>query len=153
MYELTKQIHKLLPQVCAKNNIEKIKIEGPWHIHPQRGLFLATEIMEVMGKKNWQRFLDECYLAIQEKEIRQILIGLQEVLKNENYIINKKHTISADFDDNIINIKAAKYQVIIELENYKLYKKWCCGFPTSLFDREPETVLQELADILKDLLK
>ena len=153
-YNLTQKIHELLPKINQKFGL-KVEVIGNWQNHPQKGLFLATEKMEVMGKENWQKFLDECCLAIQADQIRQILVGLQEVLtKKTKFIkIDYQNAISASFEGDEINIKTSKYDIILESEAETLYKKWCYVFPTSLFDSEPEKVLTELVEILQNLLK
>jgi hypothetical protein len=125
-YNLTQKIHELLPKINQKFGL-KVEVIGNWQNHPQKGLFLATEKMEVMGKENWQKFLDECCLAIQAPQLRQILVSLQDVL----------------------GIKADKF----EKKNLCLTHDLNGRLILPLFDQDPETVLTELVEILENLLK
>ena len=125
-YNLTQKIHELLPKINQKFGL-KVEVIGNWQNHPQKGLFLATEKMEVMGKENWQKFLDECCLAIQAPQLRQILVSLQDVL----------------------GIKADKF----EKKNLCLTHDLNGRLILPLFDQDPETVLTELVEILQNLLK
>lgn len=126
LYTTTAKIHELLPKINQKFGL-KVEVIGNWQNHPQKGLFLATEKMEVMGKENWQKFLDECCLAIQAPQIRQILVSLQDVL----------------------GIKADKF----EKKNLCLTHDLNGRLILPLFDQDPETVLTELVEILENLLK
>lgn len=133
-YELTKQIHKLLPQIgkeievknsewyfteLFKNNkIEKITYG---HKHPD-------VYYEVIVKSNVKSFdISKDLPAIQAPQIRQILVALQEVL---GLGYTQPHKTKAQ----------------------ALCQRWLDGLHP-LFHREPETVLQELVEVLEKVLE
>lgn len=167
LYNLTQKIHEILPKINQKFGL-KIEIIGNWQIHPQKGLFLVTEKMEVMDKENWQKFLDECCLAIQSPQIHQILVSLQDVFGENPEILIFKKQIEKDNNQvkqlenknewaKVYKTHKEGLEIILNLtpqsQAEAFYKRWCYGFPTSLFDQDPILVLTELVEILENLLK
>ena len=161
MYELTKEIHELLTQVCTKNNIEQIEIGSDYYLLPD-----DCEPRISAGGDSFDKEIS----AIQEPQLRQILVGLQVVLGKDK----GKHSVSIkkiDLTQNgnfifVYDYESGDYQsnsgdyfrIDILYDNKKntqaeaFCQKWLDGLKP-LFDREPITVLTELRDILKDLLK
>lgn len=130
MYELTKQIHELLPQVKAN-----AKSLGFWdelnfdNIESDCDYFISYNLpVKIVHYSNWC----EGYIkAIQAPQIRQIL-----------------HTIDVFIEYKVDSSAWPYYQRSAS----EFCRKWVDGL-TPLFDTNPEQVLTELRDILKDLLK
>src|SRR5574343_1416583 len=138
-YQLTAKIHELLPQINQKYGL---KIEVKPASYQYKG-------NNEDGSNKYEPIYD-----IGEKQIQQILVGLSEVLgENPEYI--KPSFDYWIFDDEITDehrlyayqqgLKAGKNSTKSQAED--LYKKWCYGFPSSLFDQDPEMVLTELVEI------
>jgi hypothetical protein len=134
LYNLTQQIHILAQEKAKKHGLELV-IEGNWFLHPRTGPFLSTEKMEPLQPKDWQEFMDECLLAIQADQIRQILVVFKDVLgKTQKLSLTPKSRVKA-LDDKWLGASED------EQGNYQL----------PLFTQEPETVLTELLEILKSI--
>ena len=191
LYTLTKKIHELLPQVKAKYGL---KFEVEFKKIPTN--FLICKFCEHSAEKECFKinltgfgFCPNCkkegdFIAkdfdyqycfeIKEPQIRQILVGLSEVLgENPEYIAecikwrNQREKI-----DNIQKWMREKdefckmYQLDAKIESLPksqdeaLDDKWLRPVEEngkytgqSLFNREPVTVLHELVEILENLLE
>jgi hypothetical protein len=139
-YQLTRKIYRNLQKVCEKyDEIEwMLKIENE---------FFYFEKFKKGGNSSF--FVDYylsknscavCFPAIQEKQIRQILVHLQEVLGE-----NPEYQFIELADEN------KKYK-FIKSQAEALCQKWLDGL-TPLFDTDPISVLTELNEILQSLLK
>lgn len=94
-------------------------------------------------------------------QIRQILIGLKKVL-GENPEYKQDRWLLDNLNKRYENKELTEYSLIACLKSSvektpksqaeALCQKWLDGLEP-LFDREPETVLQELIEILENLLK
>ena len=169
LHHTTAKIHELLPQVKAKYGL-KFEVESEYYydtVSKDNPLRHKTEILLV-----WKMSLDRKQLgrkrfipAIQFPQIRQILIGLQGVLgENLNYHSKRLE----NYDEFLQNFKqnkpiTAEYTLIKnksvpQSKSQDLDDKWLRpaekdGKYTgqSLFNREPETVLTELIQILQSI--
>jgi hypothetical protein len=171
LYELTKEIHELLPQVKAKYNLEfDIESDKYYYLagvkYPEEIKYVGlcnkydstTEFdITIFGRSGLLDKIRELPF-IEVPQIRQILVGLQEVLgKMENYeqLKWKNENKQSEIKDGVVFLIALNHLPKTKAES--LWQKWLKpdfkNNGLSLFDREPETVLQELVDILKDLLK
>jgi hypothetical protein len=151
LYNLTAQIHQNLQKVCEKYGLEKLEIESDYILLPDDcgprifigGASLRNEIP-----------------AIQSPQIRQILLAFKEVLgENPNFkllenaikenqlLCNNKYTGLITVSDIFLldgGLPIPKSQA------EALCQKWLDSL-TPMFDREPETVLTELLELLEIL--
>lgn len=141
IYSLTQKIHSLIPQINQKYGLEiKIKSESNYYYDTiAKGNPITHQIEIVylrcisldriqLGRK---RFISQ----IQASQIRQILVVLERILAKpyiecDHRIIYEGKIITADL----------------------LCQKWLDGI-NPLTELEPETVLQELVEVLENLLK
>lgn len=164
-HQLTAKIHQLLPQVCAKNNIKQIEVEFDFVLSPEGKKIPKWEIVKDITIQNKQDYIP----AIEEPQIRQTLVGLQEVLgENPEYTEEQKHwerLMDGDPDedeesmlyegtDNCpwCNIEYCTANKHPKTQAEALCQRWLDGL-NPLFDREPLTVLQEWEELLLNLLK
>jgi len=162
LYTTTARIHELLPQINQKYGL-KIEVTGAYVITFNDEILHKYQIP--FDEKGHCELID-FEIAIQAPQIRQILFGLKEVLgEDENNPFNSYIHNGQSFNTLISSAKnygspfSAK-----ELDEFKAFsdkfeskaeaicQKWLDGL-NPLFDREPETVLQELVEILQNLLK
>lgn len=193
-YQLCQKILANIPKLNQKYGLS-IEVESEKNYYeyfgfvdeelfaPEPRIYHRKEIVE-LSAKNKETYLelisDKSVIIgkllcpeITEKQIRQILVGLQEVLgENPNWRSSK--TLGVDLADAIDDIITERNHsrfgndmftirqfgtiYAIGMGEYPsqaetLYKKWCYGFPTSLFDANPILVLTELVEILENLLK
>lgn len=138
LYNLTKSIHNEVERINPKLGLE-IEIESDYFLidyeNGEIGKFGESEI-KIIAQKFESLGAGKCeYIpAIQAPQIRQILVGLKEVLKTEI----KYDSMFGDMW--ITNPNTAN----------NLCQKWLDGLEP-LFDREPENVLNELLEILKNI--
>lgn len=165
LYTLTARIHKLLPQVNQKYGLE-IEVESDFAWFSKNGVYkIHHKQYGLLVLVNHENVKLEC-LAIQATQIRQILVGLQDVLgvnpeyieecgkwREQREIINNIKDFMREKDEfcKMYGIDA-KLQTITKSQAEALCQKWLDGLEP-LFDREPETVLQELIEVLENLLK
>jgi hypothetical protein len=123
LYTLTKNLHTLIQEKAKKHGLE-VEIESDY-------IFFNAQRSE---KPNWQigiyiggEMTRQPVFAIQAPQIRAILLAFEEVLG------------SIPFAPLRLNTKAKA-----------LCSKWLDGL-IPLIDREPETVLTELLEILKSI--
>ncbi len=154
---LTQKIHELLLQVKAKYGLE-FKVDL---LQYEEG---CQAFSDICGQKENGKFIcvycqrwggqdREVPVALNKMppQIRQILVGLQGVLG-----INPDFNHTTDFyyysnSEDVYELGFQEGQVKLKLAQ-ALCQRWLDGLEP-LFDREPETVLQELVKILEDLLK
>ena len=117
LYTTTATIHQLLPQIKDKYGLKEINLFNDYYIDTEGKL---TSKYAMFDQEN-----DKRLYAIQADQIRQILIGLKEVL--------------------------GRYMVLHYCQKWLNYKIWNDDVDT-LFNRKPETVLKELIQILKKLI-
>lgn len=141
LYTTTARILELLPQVCAKYGLE-FEVEFYFVLSPEGKKIAKWEIVKDITIQNKQDYIP----AIEEPQIRQILVGLFGVWE----ATQKNHQAKAENPS-------------FKNRAEELERRWLC-FRTDLvdstyitypplFDREPETVLTELITILENLLK
>lgn len=131
-YQLCQKIHQLLPQINQKYGLE-IEVESEYFIaKPIKGIGADKEKKFELVSADYIDYKEEEYSyewekipAIQEPQIRQILVGLQEVIRQNPNLY-----------------PAVSY-----------WADWMHGFPTCRFDTDPILVLTELLEILENLLK
>jgi len=135
IYEITKSIHSEIERLKQKLGLE-IEIESDKKISARDILFYRFETdISKFEQENSVWF-------IQPPQIRQILVGLQEVL-GEN---PEWREANNSFIESSVNI----LHYFPQSQAQALCNKWIDGL-NPLFDREPETVLIELLKILKIL--
>jgi len=122
LYNLTQQINKVIQEKAQKHGLE-IEI-GSNFLLLNDGELQHEYQYKHFNNHNGQIVRPLCVLAIEAPQIRQILIVLEDVLNQfpKPYWVNSEN----------------------------LCQKWLDGLHP-LFDREPETVLAELLNILKSL--
>lgn len=149
LYNLTKQIYKLLPKINQKYGL-KIEIESDFYLHNNpkadsyKQVFYKTNLPIYLETTKEQVIKKWMSPIIQALQIRQILVGLQDVL-GEN----------PEFVEALKRNEMSHYSLWVpeaETQSEVFCQKWLDGL-NPLFDREPETVLQELIDMLDNLLK
>jgi hypothetical protein len=112
-YQLTREIHEQIDYLAEQKGIF-IKIESNYEwIIQSDGVFNS-----LYNDNHSSSYL----IAIQEKEIKQILVALKDIL-------GEKPTNTA----------------------ISYWCDWCCGFPQSEFETNPDQVLTELLEILKSI--
>jgi hypothetical protein len=145
LYTLTARTHELLPQVKAKYGL-KFEVEPTAGYITERGdIVYAT----MHGIKSAPK--------IEEKQIRQILVGLQKVFeKNPDY--DKRYNDFYDIIDDGISTSEdihnflELFQLPLESQAEALCQKWL-GSLTPMFDTNPTGVLEEMVEVLENLLK
>jgi len=156
-YELTKQIHAILPLIAEKYGKEIVltgdfvwlKKDGQYKIHHKQYSAVLLMVEKEIKIKS---------LAIQAPQIRQILLALQDEL-GKNPEIHKKDVMlkqisETDFSD---YRKGIEMGLATHAKNnlpwyYSevLCHKWLDGL-NPLFDSEPITVLTEFLEVLENL--
>jgi hypothetical protein len=130
IYNLTATIHTLAQEKAKKHGLE-LEIESDFFWETENNtIFIPNDIQDNQG-----------YLCsvIEVPQIRQILLAFKDILGD-----NPEYTKYS---------KSAQFHYFLTLQkNYAeaLCHKWLDGL-NPLFAREPETVLQELIQILKNL--
>lgn len=154
-YTTTARILELLPQVCTKNNIEQIQIKSEYVIKNNGEICHNAEFINGGIEK-------DLITRIYEPQIRQILVGLQEVLGRN--ILFDRNLSSSSYDlleyEAVCDLSEHPYafdlkKALVEPPHFQaeaLCSRWLDGL-TPLFDSEPEKVLQELVELLENLLK
>jgi len=165
LYQLTKKIHELLPQVIAKYGLMEFEIESDyWYHTPKKSdfknrIFHYSEIPNHFYNFETKHLKDYFIPAIQHLQIRQILFVLSRVLGENPELLkinngafgdcrleySDNHYLIVDYCDDIREIGYIEYAEA-------LCQKWLGGLKP-LFNRESKTVLQELVEILENLLK
>jgi hypothetical protein len=178
-YQLTKKIYELLPQVKDKYGLE-FEIESDyWYHTPKKSdfknrIFHYSEISNHFYNFETKHLKDYFIPAIQEPQIRQILVVLSRVLGEnpekyseqseanfwlteiEKWLETKKTKVNNQefFLNKAIyqyGVRIGKLLVIPDSKAEALCQKWLGGLKP-LFNRESKTVLQELVEILENLL-
>lgn len=161
LYPLRARIHELLPQINQKYGLE-IEVESDFYWYVETSYFEGVHKRPGCFYKDdgfYERVFDAAIDDIQAPQIRQILVGLQEVLGENPELHSKRLDNYSEFleafkNDTPIEAKYTelKNEAIPEFQAEVLCQKWLDGI-TPLFDREPEPVLQELVEVLEHLLK
>jgi len=121
-YTLHQTIHELLPQLNLKYGL-KLEVESDYFVSENGNKYHNYQIPFTEDGNSAIPFIP----AIQAPQIRQILLGLQNLLGLQIY----------EFEQNNL--------CFAEDGNGKVLQP--------LIDREPDQVLQELIEIIKELLK
>lgn len=188
LYQLQAKIHKLLHKINKQYGLE-IEIESDYTWHEYSGYVDSKSLTEYKkyNKKEYYHNINSdplncdliadrsviisppLFLDISKTQIRQILIGLKDVL-GENPEIEKNKilldkleeeekvvsVLGNEFDNYVakenLNAHKVKIHKTVESQAEALCQRWLDGLEP-LFDREPEKVLQELIEILENLLK
>lgn len=159
LYELTKQIHNILPKVEEKYRV-KIKVNNEnWWLETwddTGGIFIGD-----IDTEESRRLCP----AIESNQIRQILVALENKLQNS--MSDKARRFGPKSRQKVIAyLHDPEYPLPEKIKKYcieyllckkqptslELCNRWLDGL-TPLFDREPETVLTELLEILENLIK
>lgn len=130
IYQPTKEIHLLIPKINQKYDLE-IEIKNEKYIYINNNILLPVD----QNTGELQKLDAPYYPIIQASQIRQILVVLERILAKP-YIECDHRRI---YEGNIITADL-------------LCQKWLDGL-NPLIDLEPETVLQELVEVLENLLK
>lgn len=148
-YLYCQKIHQKLPEVKAKYGL-KFEVESDYYVAEDNKIY-QNYMLPFNGETGDAEI--NFYPAIQAPQIRQILVGLQEVLDSFNQIFIGKEciynitfadkTATLTIDDRWLRPYIKQANPYLTLKDY--------GLP--LFDTNPETVLQELDQILENLLK
>lgn len=153
LYELTAKIHKILPKLEKKCRVE-IKIKTEYYINESGKLAHIYSLPFDAFDGDREQF--DYYPAIQAPQIRQILVDLEGVLKENPEFLTLEKKIENLVDDQ----REARVTRFLEKELAKtkytlaeaLCQKWLDGL-NPLFNRKPEMVLKELLEVLKNLIK
>lgn len=141
IYTLTENIHNKLKRL----NVE-VESDFFWETE-NNTIFIPEDLKDNKG----------CICPVlEEPQIKQILIALQEVLgENPKYLrLEKYQNFPSQYDDNaeyITNAINGGMLLPPKTQAEALYQKWCCGFPKSQFETDPESVSEELWQILKSI--
>jgi hypothetical protein len=130
-YPLQAHIRKLLPQVKAKYGL-KFEVKFDFVLSSEGKKIPKWEIVKNTTIQNKQDYIPE----IAEKQIRQILVGLQDVLGGKTIPYESMYGTMSMYNDN-------------NAEN--LCQKWL-GNLQPMFDTNPTRVLEELIELLENLL-
>jgi len=126
IYKITKEIHELFPKVCKKNNLKGVEIDSL--IHHSNSILHSSRI-------------------------RQTLKALEGIL-GQNPVKEKIYK-ELDFTDSreayFIGLEQGHDLWVKQSKAEAFCQRWLDGLDP-LFDREPETVLTELRDLLKSLI-
>jgi len=176
-YQLTKKIHAIIPKLAEKYNKEVELTSSGYYLakYPALGkdgkIYSKYErLSEFQGRSTYR--LEE-FPEIVSSQIRQILIAFEDVLTGKPKVKNELDFFELHIGDCIREFflyEKVKEGITnqIELAVRDLHKefvgksnpesfvqafcqKWLDGL-TPLFDKEPETVLEELLEILTKLL-
>lgn len=145
LYKLTQNLHKIIQEKSKKCGVQ-VEIKNDFYISKN-----SAEPFHWCMK----RYLTtDDLLVIQAQQIRQILLTLKDVLGyNPEYIDTKettiKHIESANPNWHIIGQLQGRADFIKRTKAQSLCH-WLDGLEP-LFDREPETVLEELTQILQSI--
>jgi hypothetical protein len=141
-YPLHQTINELLPQLNQKYGL-KIEIYSDYFLLP----FDSEPRIDGGGDK-----MEKEIPAIQAPQIRQILFGLREVLgSNSNKTLQDEDYCGYCGRDMITPEPYSESGNLDDKWFRPINKKG--DYCKSLIDREPDTVLQELIEIIKELLK
>lgn len=134
LYQLTAEIHKLVQEKAEKYGLT-LQITGDRYFQFETNI-KESKIFAGEAKE---------YVVIQPPQIRQILVAFEKVLgENPEY---KEYLLDCqDYDEDSIIREYAPCQS----QAQALCQHWLDGLEP-LFDREPETVLTELLEVLKSL--
>lgn len=162
LYTLTQKIHEILPQINQKYGLDlNLSYENSYFIcnDGDNKIFSYRDVFDRIDAKI--QTSKDFIPAIQTAQIRQILIGLKDVLgDNADYKEERYNWVKNRNDERFIADNHKDCVFIIDYKIDKIYKKsqaealcqrWLDGLEP-LFDREPEKVLQELVEILENLL-
>lgn len=164
LYQLTQNLHKIIQKKAKKYGleieIEKNCEENWYEIFDNNG-----KIIQRIGNVylyepiNREPYFKRLCPAIQAPQIRQILVGLQEVL-GENYQYKQEKWLLDNLNKRYENKELTEYSLIACLETsvektpkYQaeaLCQKWLDGL-NPLIDREPILVLTELVKISQSI--
>jgi hypothetical protein len=148
-YQLTKQIHEILPKVEKKCKV-KIKIESDFMIDEFGCHHFCGGLTSQFKDQHWMTIL------IKAPQIRQILMALERVLGENPKFLSLEYQIESLVDDNGENRIARLLERQLGKTKYMkaqaLCQYWLDGLDP-LFNQKPETVLKELLKILENLIK
>jgi hypothetical protein len=164
-YKLHQTIHELIPQLSQKYGL-KFEVRSKEYI-------LDPDLEYNLENNVYKGGEITAYPAIQTPQIRQILFGLREVLGKNPEIHKKDILLKKVFDMKIEYPHFNEYNKGLSLGRIEAEKNgmvWSKAQslddhwfrPTekdgkytgqSMFDLEPDTVLAELIEIIKELLK
>lgn len=147
-YPLQARIHELLKEGNEKKKW-KIEVESDYFINSNGEIWHTAEI----SLADFTFKIDT--VAIQASQLRQILVGLKEVL-GENPETARKQNERLFYRSNqkIIWLDTfyIRYRECLVSQSEALCQKWLDGL-NPLFDTDPISVLTELGEILENLLK
>lgn len=192
LYQLTKKITELLPKINQKyglrieveSDYNYYKLSKDSFRHKKGDIIIAHSedidyledggaILDIEGISRYSLITGDNYSlvysvpefvcpVIESPQIRQILIGLKDVLgDNADYKKERYNWVKNKNDERFIADNKKDCVFVINYKIDKIYKKsqaealcqkWLDGL-NPLFEREPKTVLQELIEILENLLK
>jgi hypothetical protein len=158
-YEQTFQIHKFLDIVKAIHSLN-FNIEGDkfWAYRNTSGELYLSSNAEIVNNKYYVTLP-----AIEESQIRQILVGLEGVLgsnpewvemeRERRSFMNHRlgNLLQKDFSEKERYLMV-KLQLVTSSQAEALCSRWLDGL-RPMFEKEPEKVLTELLEILKKLNK
>ena len=133
LYTITAELHEIIQEKAQKYGVEiDVTNDKYWVV-----IDLSKD--PVICSKDWINenlgFGEGEIIAIQAPQIRQILLAFREILEK---------------DGNIYTCRDNQRIWIGNQVSETLCKVWLDGL-TSFFDTQPETVLSELLEVLKDL--
>jgi len=154
LYKLTKEIHELLPQVKAKYGLEfEVKAEKCIYCDKQNE-YQEEKTEALLEAPQW--FIDGSLAKLEEKQLRQILVALKGVLGENPEFLSLEYKIENLIDESgegrISRLFSRRLGGTKYFKAETFCQNWLDGLDP-LFDREPETVLTELRDLLKSLIK
>jgi len=149
LYKLTQNLHKIIQEKAKKYGLELVIKSDKiiyWDNFPEKPSdYHIGDSSMLVNAPDW--FLKKAVLLIQADQIRQILWVFRDVLGENPEWTRVEKFYSYELCDQCGN---ADENTKIKSQAEALCHKWLDGLEP-LFDREPETVLTELIQILESI--